>query len=101
MSTFAVVVDHLNGTAILRLKGELDLATAPQLEATLGELLKGGHRSVTLDMSGCTFADCAGLRPIRRARREATDLRVTGAEFFVQRVLSLTGLEGPMAPASN
>jgi anti-anti-sigma regulatory factor len=50
-----------------------------------------------------TFADCAGLRPIRealgRAPRSSTRLRISGARPNVRRVLALTALEITEAPA--
>jgi anti-anti-sigma factor len=49
-----------------------------------------------MDLSRLTFSDCAGLRPIRRALREArrsgTEIELRDPVPAVQRVLQLTGL---------
>ena len=94
---FGVEVEHLDGTVTLRPSGELDLATAPLLERALDGVLQGGH-AVVLDLSGLTFADCAGLEPIRWARQRRTSdrIRVVGARPPVERVLTLTGLQEPL-----
>jgi anti-anti-sigma factor len=49
--------------ASVRLIGELDMATAPQLESVLQEL----DGDVELDCSGLEFVDAAGLRAFQKA----------------------------------
>jgi anti-sigma B factor antagonist len=92
---FTVVVEHLDGTALVCPVGELDLATAPVLEQVL-ETLVGGPLAIDLDLSGLTFVDCAGLRPLRRALQRAprsfTQVRLSAARPNVRRVLESTGL---------
>ena len=91
------IVDSSDGTAVVRPSGELDLASAPTLGAALGRLLREGHRAVVMDLSRLTFSDCAGLRPIRRALREArtsgTEIELRDPVPAVRRVLQLTGLK--------
>jgi anti-anti-sigma factor len=92
---FTVVLEHLDGTVLVCPVGELDLATAPVLEEVLDSLV-GGPQVIELELSGVTFADCAGLLPIRQALRRAphslTRMRLSGARPPVQRVLELTGM---------
>jgi anti-sigma B factor antagonist len=96
MGPFRVTVEHLGGTVLLRPSGELDMTTAPALERAL-EGVVGKKPSVLLDLGRVSFADCAGLRPIRRALQQGpknmTSVRVFGAQPRVERVLSLTGLQ--------
>ena len=93
---FDLTVDSLNGTAHVRPRGELDVASAPTMWTALAPVLRGDHRSVVMDLSRLTFSDCAGLRPIRRAVREGplvgTDIELRDAVPAVRRVLDLTGL---------
>ena len=100
--SFTVVVEHLDGTVLVRPVGELDLATAPLLERVL-ETLVGAPPAIELDLTGLTFVDCAGFRPIRqvlnRASASFTRVRMCGASPQVQRVLRLTGLDGELAAA--
>jgi anti-sigma B factor antagonist len=79
--------------------GELDLASAPELERVL-EAVIGDSSVVIVDLSGVTFVDCAGLRPVRRALREGGSLaqvRLSGARPFVQRVVHTAGLGNHLA----
>jgi anti-anti-sigma factor len=102
MEQFDLVVDTSDGTALVRPSGELDLATAPTLWRALAPLVQEEHRSVVIELSRLTFSDCAGLRPIRRARREArtgTTVELRDAVPAVRRVLDLTGLGAPAALA--
>jgi anti-sigma B factor antagonist len=89
-----VVVERRDGVVLVCPVGELDLATAPALERVL-EALMAEAPAVELDLSGLVFADCAGLRPVRRALHSAsfTRLRISGARPHLRRVLELTGLQ--------
>jgi anti-sigma B factor antagonist len=50
------------------LSGELDLATAPQLEMQLAGL----DGDILIDCAGLTFIDCRGLRPLVSAHYRCT-----------------------------
>jgi anti-sigma B factor antagonist len=99
---FTVVVEHLDGAVLVCPVGELDLATAPVLEQVL-ETFVGGPPAIDLDLSGLTFVDRAGLRPVRRALQRAprafTSVRLSSARPNVRRVLERTGLREHLTPA--
>jgi anti-sigma B factor antagonist len=92
----AVPVD--DGAVRVEAEGELDLASAPQLEELLRrELAAAG--TVTLDLSRVTFMDSSGLRVIitvlRDANANGTRLRVAGSMLpQLQRLIEITGLQG-------
>ena len=48
--------------------GDLDIASSPVLAACLGVLARRRVGAVTLDVSGVTFMDCAGLGVVLRAQ---------------------------------
>ncbi|HEX2087967.1 MAG TPA: STAS domain-containing protein [Solirubrobacteraceae bacterium] len=48
------------GGSVVRVSGELDVATAPSLEDVVDELAARGE-PVGIDLSGVTFADAAGF----------------------------------------
>jgi anti-anti-sigma factor len=58
------------GVARVLLRGELDLATAPQLEGALRELREAGEPTV-VDLRGLTFLDSTGLRALLQATADA------------------------------
>lgn len=59
------VTDDGEDHAIVSLHGELDIATAPQVESALAELIREGRRP-TVDLSGVAFIDSSGLAALIR-----------------------------------
>jgi anti-anti-sigma factor len=57
--------------ARVRASGELDLATAPRLQAKLEALLAGGCSDLDLDLEDVTFCDVAGLNMLLRVHAAA------------------------------
>jgi anti-sigma B factor antagonist len=96
----AVVSDK---TAIVHVAGELDLATAPELEKVL-QGLECECARIVLDLSHLGFIDCTGLRLAviehHRATMDGFEFAIAGATGPVLQVLRLTGLDNalPMAP---
>lgn len=82
--------------AVLSVRGEVDVDTAPELEAALTLLLRSGVEHLTVDVSGVTFIDSSGLYVLARAGRQARDnvgLVVRNPGPHVGKVLALSGLE--------
>lgn len=82
-------------------RGELDLATAPELEGrVLGTIREGG--SVVLDLSELTFMDSTGVRTVvaahQAARDAGTELAVVRPprESPVSRVIDISGIAGTL-----
>lgn len=50
------------GSIVVRVEGEVDIATAPELCHALRHLVETGERHVTVDLGGCSFIDNAGIR---------------------------------------
>ncbi|MGN9769109.1 STAS domain-containing protein [Micromonospora sp. SD12] len=95
--TFTVTcADRDGGTTRLRLAGELDLSTAPELNAAIDRLVDAGERRLLVDLTELTFCDSTGIAAfVRGDNRVAADggwLRLTGATGRVDRVLQVTGL---------
>jgi anti-sigma B factor antagonist len=90
-----VIESKREGDAVvLVLSGELDLASAPQLERALGEAEATNPSRLVIDMGGLAFMDSTGLQALLRARgRAASDgqqLWLRRAPHQVQRVFELT-----------
>ncbi|MFE9959859.1 STAS domain-containing protein [Micromonospora sp. NPDC005299] len=95
--TFTVTYGQREGgAACLRLAGELDLSTAPELNAAIDRLAAEGHRELLLDLAELTFCDSTGIAAFVRGDNLAAAaggwLRITGATGRVARVLQVTGL---------
>jgi anti-anti-sigma factor len=79
----------------VHLRGELDLATLPSFQQTLGEAQLSAN-TVSIDLEGLEFIDCTALGAIvaaeRLARRKGGRLILVRGSGQVARVLALTGL---------
>ena len=86
-------------TALVALRGELDLVTVSKVAEVLDGLQPGaaGVRHVVLDLRGLTFMDSSGLHELIRqnefARSNRHNLAVVRGTDAIQRVLELTGVE--------
>ena len=71
-------------TTVLRLAGELDLATADQLREQVAALLgkHAGLRHLVVDVAGLEFLDVTGLGALLESRRK---LLRTGATMCLRR----------------
>ena len=86
-----------NGAAIIyRLRGSLDLATAPSLRAALLEAANEGKHDIIVDLTELEFLDSTGLGALigahRRALENAGRVRLIVREGPIQRLLNITGL---------
>lgn len=89
------------GRVIVKLQGEIDLATVEKVNQTLSEALTSAS-DVNVDLSGVSFLDSSGIRALVQAYRQAESagarLYVTGAQDWVARVLEVTGVAGLLSP---
>ncbi len=87
-------MDRLDaGSARLRLVGELDFDTAPDLVEAAAELRRDGHLELQLDFAGVSLCDSSGLSAlvmIHRAGRGPVHLLDTNGQ--VRQLLARTGL---------
>jgi anti-sigma B factor antagonist len=87
--------EFVEGVVTLTLRGELDLASAHQLEESLATLEGQAPSRVTIDLGGLAFIDSSGLRALlladARARERGYELVLLPGQEPVQRVLEMTG----------
>lgn len=86
-----------NGSAIIyRLRGSLDLATAPSLRAALIEAANEGKHDIIVDLTELEFLDSTGLGALIGAHRRALEnggrVRLIVREGAISRLLNITGL---------
>lgn len=81
---------------VLRLSGECDIATAPQLHEALTPL-RGEVQDLVLDLSGLDFIDSSGVAVVAGAlkwlRESDGSLAISGAHGSVRKVFEITGLD--------
>jgi anti-anti-sigma factor len=84
------------GARVLAVAGEVDLATAPQLDAALAGLLSADRARVVLDLSEVTFLASRGIAVLIDAHERALDrgveLHLVVTRPQVHRILEMTGL---------
>jgi len=86
-------------TALVALRGELDLLSVSKVAEVLDDLepQADGLRHVVLDLRGLTFMDVLGLKELIRqnefARSNRHNLAVVRGTAAIQRVLELTRVE--------
>ncbi len=77
---FSVEPAMVRGQVVLRIEGELDVATVPVLASAVTAQLQTPPHSLFLDLSDTTFMDSTGARELARSARAAascgTALRV-------------------------
>ena len=87
----------LDGHAVVELRGELDLSSAPALRERLLAIAAREPASLILDLSGLTFMDSTGISVLVAAERRAHELGGTfslvNPQKIVARVLHITGLD--------
>lgn len=93
---FEVVVESVSeGARLVRVRGELDLATAPELEAAL--VASDAEAGLVVDLSSCTFVDSTSVRVLLELARERASnggrTAVVASDPGVLRVLEITALD--------
>lgn len=85
-----------DGVVVIAITGELDMATAPQLQTHVAELLTGGHNRLVFDLAKVSFCDSTGLSVFVRAKNNCADaggeIRLAAPQRGVLRILEVSGL---------
>jgi len=85
---------------VIRVSGEIDVATSPLLRSELATVIGSEPTTVTVDFAQVSFIDSSGLgvlvgalKRVRETNPDAT-LRVVHAQDAVKKVFDITGLDG-------
>jgi anti-sigma B factor antagonist len=92
---FAAATGQLgNGTRVVSVMGELDLAAVPAFDRTLLDVIEAGTGEVIVDLTGCSFLDSRGLRALIAAKewleRSDRSLALVISSPIVMRIFQLT-----------
>ena len=94
-----------DGKATVRVRGELDIATADQAYAYLRDVVDNQDGPVTMNLAELTFCDAAGLgvlaRVARYARRTGHSLKLTAARPSLLRIMHITGMDETFPEVRN
>jgi anti-anti-sigma factor len=95
---FSISISDRDGRAVVVIRGELDIATAPDLEAALTERLDAGQ-DVVVDLRELAFLDSTGLRVLVASHVRAESGGVSflivrpRPEAPIARILAISGVE--------
>ncbi len=93
---FRADVCWADGSPVVTLAGELDLATAPVLASELAPVLARHPQRLILDLTGLCFIDCSGLSEFIRASRAlpaGRRLTLRSPSPATRKLLAMSGLQ--------
>lgn len=100
-----VLTEVVDGVAVHRVIGRLDLSTSPNLESAIRSSIGGHIPRIILDLRELTFIASTGLRLIAMAARQATaahgGLAIFGLRSTVNEVFEISGLQKMILIASD
>jgi anti-sigma B factor antagonist len=86
-----------DGSVLLVVSGELDIATAPRLERAVSDVLDGRLQVLTVDLAGVSFLDVRGQRTLVEASAAVAGLgsrfELRGVKDSLRRAIHLVGFE--------
>lgn len=89
-------VESPGGICVVRVGGEVDIATAPQLQAVFDEVLEASPDSVLVELDDVTFLDSSGIRALVIAKRRLSEVGasfvIDGMSEAVKHVLEIAGM---------
>jgi anti-sigma B factor antagonist len=95
------VAHHPPNTAVLVLRGSLDIDTAASLKANLSRLVERSAPRVVVDVSGLDFCDSMGVGVLVTAHGRAMDrggwVRLAAPSGFLRRLFETLGLTDYLA----
>lgn len=87
--------------AVLRVTGEVDVYTAPELRECVIHLIENGTRHIIADLRGVSFLDSTGLGALvgslKRVRTRDGSLRLVTSTDRILEIFRITGLNRAFA----
>ena len=86
-----------NNVTILKLEGELDVYTSPNLKEKIVTLIKTERPFVVLDLKGLSYMDSTGLgvmaAGLKRFRENGGNIVLVSPQKIIQKILELTNMD--------
>jgi anti-sigma B factor antagonist len=86
----------VDDAALLTLRGEIDVYTAPRLRQAIIDLVDGGASRIVVDMEKVDFLDSTGLGVLvgglKRVRLQEGSLAIVTTQDKILKIFDITGL---------
>ena len=86
-----------DGIAVIDLKGEVDLYTAPEFKERMVALIEDGKKRIVVDLSAATFIDSTTLGVlvggVKRLRPTGGTLALVCTDQNITKIFEITGLD--------
>jgi len=95
---FSLTQDALDDQRqVVAVAGEIDLFTAPELKAAIGEALESGRTRIVVDLTATTFLDSTALGvligAVKRLRSRDGVLTIVNTDPNISKTFEITGLD--------
>lgn len=90
-----IEIAQRNGATILSVLGEVDLATAPILDAQISTAEAGDSATIVVDLDGVSFMDSSGLQVLLThvfSEQNGNRIRLTRGSPQVVRLFTVSGM---------
>ena len=87
--------DNQGSFCVVSVCGDVDIYTAPLLDACLQRNVSTGNADLAIDLSGCSYFDSEGIKVLIRALHalgKRGKINICGARGSVRRVFEISGL---------
>jgi anti-sigma B factor antagonist len=91
----SISVISFPGLSVVTVRGEVDVATLPELRLALFGACHRSSGKVILDLRDVTFFDCSGIGAVVAARRRLPDgasLCLVATHPMIRKIFAITGL---------
>jgi anti-sigma B factor antagonist len=90
-------MEVVRDVGVIRVQGDLDVISAPDLQSAVDRLLGDGARSLVIDCQAVDFIDSSGLRVFvlahQRAHERSGIVTVRRPSPFIVNLMQITGLD--------
>lgn len=90
------LIQRTDAAAVLAVRGEVDVYTAPRLRETLVDLVSDGANRIVVDLEGVDFLDSTGIGVLvgglKRVRTHGGELVLVCTQQRILKVFEITGL---------
>jgi anti-sigma B factor antagonist len=94
---FEASAEIFNGVRVVAVRGELDIATSPQVRELLADVARDEDQPLVIDLTRCDFIDSTGLAALLHGAKPAQNgesrVAIVSPAGDVRRMLELTAID--------